>query len=97
MIKSPAAFIVDSSGKIGTLDPLTRVEGDINQDGNVAGGSLIASGYISADADYRTIEIDSILNIAATIDGVSDILTMTAISYSGNETVYGGFTWLEVL
>jgi hypothetical protein len=80
-----------------SLDPLSRVEGDINQNGNVAGGSLIASGYISADADYRTIEIDSVLNIAATIDGVSDILTMTAISYSGNETVYGGFTWLEVL
>jgi hypothetical protein len=86
---TPAAFQV--------FEPDSRVEVDDTWNGNILGGTYIASGYSSNNNDYVQIPIDTLIKLASDIDGNRDILTVVARSISGNETVLAGITWLEVL
>lgn len=72
------------------------VEYDVAQDGATSGGTVIASGYMSADSASVEIPLASVLFLASNFDGTPDTLTLSAQKLTaGSVTVYGSISWLE--
>jgi hypothetical protein len=73
-------------------------EYDLSQNGNVSGGTIIASGYASNNIDQAQSSIQSAIHAAADITGVADIIVLSVLNLgTGEETFYGSLIWKELL
>lgn len=62
----------------------------------ITGGTVLDSGYISAQSgDSKTI--DNAIRLGATIGGVSDVLTFCVRPLTSNLDVYGSVSWRELI
>lgn len=72
---------------------------DVAATGTVTNGTQLISGYYNITnhlGNYINQQIETELSLAATIDGVSDVLVLAAQHMTATGTLVGGINWKEI-
>lgn len=79
---------------VSTADSVMQI--DIARNGVVSDGVVIAGGYGSNNSDSIEANVDSILTLAADVNGVADELVLAVHAIGTTDTFYGSMSWHEM-
>jgi hypothetical protein len=81
---------------VATESPIERDVTRVGALGQItAEGLRLGSGYFTSDTNTVQVPLESIVTLASSIAGVSDIMVLAIQSLSGSDTYYGALNWLE--